>query len=157
MMCCFISGLNNFKISLSFVFLINFLIVYTNRVEAQCTPCYSINNGSWRQPGVWSTTAGGSACNCYPVSTNDAIITSHTVDLQHNTQIHNLTIQSGSLLLDNLKDLEIMDGGSLTMNDGTSIIGVSGDNFVQLHGNVTVTLNGTGDRISDINGFLLYG
>ena len=64
------------------------------------TAFYSISNGLWNNPSIWSLSSGGASCNCVPTGSS-AVNIAHSVTLNVNSpNIYLLNINNGGVLTD---------------------------------------------------------
>ncbi|GAL86843.1 hypothetical protein MYP_4073 [Sporocytophaga myxococcoides] len=98
-----------------------FTLLYTSCHFSFCANLYSRNDGSWDDPGNWSTTPGGPSCNCLPSETDN-------VTVNNNLFFTNLTVKTGGSIL--IENGQFLQGG---------IINVQGGLFDLLNGQVIST------------------
>lgn len=80
---------------------------------APLTYIYSIGNGNWDNPALWSIkNHSGNSCNCTPNGNTHAFI-AHEIDLRANSQTAGLTIDKGILTYEDTANLTIVRGGVL--------------------------------------------
>src|SRR5436190_943255 len=101
-----------------------FLVIIFSAGDTFSADLYSIGNGSWSVPGVWSYSPGGVSCGCTPIASDNVMIT-HTVNMdKHLTNVGSslngitgvLTINpGGSLLGGSTWDIDIRSTGKLIL------------------------------------------
>lgn len=84
------------------------------------TAFYSIANGLWNNPAIWSLSSGGASCNCVPTGSS-AVNIAHSVTLNVNSpNIYLLNINNGGVLTDQSFSLNVsqyfntFDNGTFT-------------------------------------------
>ena len=119
---------------------------------------YSIADGVFTSTSIWSLQdSEGSSCTCAPTSGSDhVIIVDDAVTLAADESVDNLRIENGGSLTYTAAsvDLTIIDGGSLTLDDGSLIDGNTQTNPSIIFDGSTamdVSVGGTGDRITDLD------
>lgn len=131
---------------------------------------YSIcNGGNWTDANCWSATPGGAPCGCVPAAADDVFI---QTNMNLNTHLTagsgitgSLTIASGVSLATTIYNMEVKNGGVLTVNgtlevndltfsNGSTVLVAPGGTLV-VHGNFSN--NNNSDQVT-INGYLaIYG
>ncbi|HDS06966.1 MAG TPA: hypothetical protein ENO05_05000, partial [Bacteroides sp.] len=87
---------------------------------------YSLKDGNWNDPTVWSLSTTGPTCNCIPNANNDVFVQGHIISFDVNGDTKDLTIESGGQL-NWIGDytLNINNGGTFTIENGGSTDGNS--------------------------------
>ncbi|MCU0429883.1 MAG: autotransporter-associated beta strand repeat-containing protein, partial [Cytophagaceae bacterium] len=128
------------------------LIAHSN-TYAQIT-YYSRSSGDWNDPAVWSTVSCGDPTNTgtFPNLFDNAVVcSSHTITINVNSNISNLTIQSGGAVLYTNSASRLLKIFTSLVNDGTfgytSNAGIT--HALELSG--SLTNNGIFDLFVDSN------
>ncbi len=106
---------------------------------------YSIANGDWENPAVWSTSANLSSCACFPSTgaNTDHIVINHAINMSADIDIESggsIYISKKGSLVNTDNRLEVKDGqltvdGTLTLKE----IFVLQDGYAVVNGPVTAT------------------
>ncbi|MBO9703191.1 MAG: T9SS type A sorting domain-containing protein [Sporocytophaga sp.] len=124
-----------------------FTLLYTSCHFSFSANLYSRNDGSWDDPGNWSTTPGGPSCSCLPSETDN-------VTVNNNLSFTNLTVKTGgSISIENGQSLQgstiTIQGGLFDLQNGQVIA----NNLNVQSGNINV---GAIAQITTSNSFTNY-
>ena len=90
--------------------------------EFSPTDYYSIADGTYDDPTIWSLSSGGPTCNCVPTSTGNVHIeNSYTVDIDADADAFNLTVYNGGTLRWITDNNTLNIYGSLSVESGAIV------------------------------------
>jgi len=145
-----VSAMTNTNITLSSGSVSGSATAAGTQTVSNVTTLYSIGGGgNWTTTNIWSTTAGGSSCTCYPQAGYSAVITSgNPITVNANSVCEALTINSGATLSGGSYTVSVTgnftNSGTYTETSNTMSVG---GNFISTGtyntNNGTVSLNGT--------------
>ena len=86
------------------------------RVFTESDNRYTIQDGNWNDPAIWSYTPGGPPCDCLPDQLSNTYIDGHTVTLATSGYTHNLTVRDEGELNCTADDIALWLYGDATLD-----------------------------------------